>query len=704
MATRPGGPTTDICRVGLDAHSPRADHPCKDMPTAPLFPPLRGSLCRAAIVALRGACVIGLVAYVTRAILWPHSSGALAQHIFEDAIFNGLLVAGALLCLLRGLWIRQERAAWLTLGTGLGAWAAGTILFSADPGIVTGHSFPTAADILWIAFYPAAFLALGLLVRGRTRQFYASLWLDGLIGALAISALAAQFVLPPIVAGTGGDATTVIADLIYPLGDLLLAAFVVGVFGVVGWRPGPVLGTVGAGLLLSAGADGFSLYSAATGGMGSGLFDVLWPASAVVLGWSAWQPTRPSPNVTLDGRRLLAMPWLFGLCALGLLVQRAFGAVHPAAYALAVATVIGVLARMSLTFSENLKLVARSRAEALTDALTGLGNRRSLLLDIDDAARMAGPHERYAVLLFDLNGFKGYNDSYGHPAGDALLARLGDRLVIAVDGRGRAYRLGGDEFCVLARIGDETADDLAAVSIAALCEVGDGFSVSTACGIAVLPDEAQDTSAALAIADRRLYEDKGGGRPAGEQDSTREVLLQVLREREPDLHQHLHGVASLAREVGWAFGLPAEELDVVVRAAELHDVGKVAVPDAILHKPARLEPAERKIIERHSEIGERIIAVAPGLRPVARIVRSSHERWDGTGYPDGLAGEQIPLGARIVAVCDAFDAMTSNRPYQAGIDADSALEELARHARTQFDPVVVTIFTRLMARSRQVAA
>jgi two-component system cell cycle response regulator len=674
------------------------------MSTAPHFPPHRGSLRRATVTGLRTASCVALLLYAARAMLWPHGGGVLGKHLFEDAIFNGLLLAGALLCLLRAAWVPQERAAWLVLGSGLGTWAAGTILLTADPAAVTGHGFPTAADVLWIAFYPAAFLTLGLLVKRRTRQFYPSLWLDGLVGALAISALAAQFVLPPIVAGTDGPTATVIADLVYPLGDLLLVAFVIGVFGVVGWRPGPILGTVGAGLLLSSVADGASLYSSATGAAGSGVFDVLWPASAVALGWAAWQPTRPAPNVTLDGRRLLVMPWVFGLAALALLVQRAFGPVHPAAYALAVATTAGVLLRMSLTFSENLRLVARSRAEALTDALTGLGNRRSLLLDVDDAARMAGPHHRYAVLLFDLNGFKGYNDTYGHPAGDALLARLGDRLVAAVAGQGRAYRLGGDEFCVLSRIDDGTPDLLAEEAINALCEHGEGFSVTTACGISILPDEAQDTSGALALADQRLYENKSGGRTSGEPDSTREVLLQVLREREPDLHEHLHGVATLAREVARAFGLPAEELDTIVRAAELHDVGKVAVPDAILHKPARLDPAERRIIERHSEVGERILAVAPALRPVARLVRASHERWDGTGYPDGLAGEQIPLGARVVAVCDAFDAMTTDRPYQAGIDPESALEELVRHAGTQFDPAVVAVFARLIVRTHRVAA
>ncbi|HEY4098695.1 MAG TPA: HD domain-containing phosphohydrolase [Baekduia sp.] len=652
---------------------------------------------------LRVASLLGLAGYAVYAVFGLH--GHVADRLFDDYVFNGLIVVGALLCLARGLWASEERAAWLVLGTGLGCWAAGTILFSLDPSIVTDHGFPTVSDLLWIVFYPAAFLTLGLLVRGRTRQFYASLWLDGLTGALTVAALAAQFVLPPIVEGTGGSLSSVVADLVYPLGDLLVAAFAVAVFGLAGWRPGRVLGTVGLGFLLSAGADGLSLYSSATGSAGSGIFDVLWPASAVVLGWAAWQPTRPSPNVVLDGRRLLVMPWAFAACALVLLVQRAFGPVHPVGYVLAVAAIVTVLVRMSLTFSENLVLVASSRTEALTDALTGLGNRRSLLLDVDDAVRMAGPRDRYALLLFDLNGFKGYNDTSGHPAGDALLARLGERLQAAVTAHGRAYRLGGDEFCVLARLHHTTAGALADAAVAALSERGDGFEVTTACGTTLLPDEAQDTSSAIALADRRLYADKGtGGRRNDDPGSTRDVLLQVLREREPDLHEHLHGVAELARDVGRSFGLSAEDLDTVVRAAELHDVGKVAVPDAILHKPARLDPAERAVIQRHSEVGERILAAAPALRPVARIVRSSHERWDGSGYPDGLAGEEIPLGARIVAVCDAFDAMTSDRPYQPRTNVDAALDELVRHAGTQFDPQVVAVFAAQIAHSTQVAA
>ena len=139
-------------------------------------------------------------------------------------------------------------------------------------------------------------------------------------------------------------------------------------------------------------------------------------------------------------------------------------------------------------------------------------------------------------------------------------------------------------------------------------------------------------------------------------------------------------------------------------ATELHDIGKVAVPSAILDKPGRLDPDEWDFIARHTLIGERILGAAPALRPVARLVRSSHEHFDGNGYPDAIAGDEIPLGARIVSVCDAYDAMTSERPYQRSLTPVDALEELRRCAGTQFDPAVVEAFCRVSNRATADAA
>jgi HD-GYP domain-containing protein (c-di-GMP phosphodiesterase class II) len=167
-----------------------------------------------------------------------------------------------------------------------------------------------------------------------------------------------------------------------------------------------------------------------------------------------------------------------------------------------------------------------------------------------------------------------------------------------------------------------------------------------------------------------------------------------LREREPDLHHHLREVGRLAVAVGRRLDLNAEEIDELRRAAELHDIGKAAIPDGILQKPGPLDNREMAFIHKHTLIGERILATAPALAPIARLVRASHERWDGAGYPDGVGGEDIPLGARIVAVCDAFDAMISDRPYASAMPADAAIEELWRVAGSHFDPRVVENFER----------
>ena len=207
----------------------------------------------------------------------------------------------------------------------------------------------------------------------------------------------------------------------------------------------------------------------------------------------------------------------------------------------------------------------------------------------------------------------------------------------------------------------------------------------------ILPHEARDATLAMKIADQRMYAHKEDRRSSATRQ-TRDILLQVLQEREPDLGEHLKGVAQLAMGVGTRLSLLSEELDEVVRAAELHDVGKMAIPDEILHKPGPLTDAEWSFVRQHTIIGERILGAAPALLAVAKLVRASHEHWDGSGYPDGLAGEAIPLGARIVAVCDAFDAMTTSRPYRDAMSVEDALAEIRACAGTQFDPTVVEAF------------
>jgi two-component system cell cycle response regulator len=189
----------------------------------------------------------------------------------------------------------------------------------------------------------------------------------------------------------------------------------------------------------------------------------------------------------------------------------------------------------------------------------------------------------------------------------------------------------------------------------------------------------------------RMYEDKERRRMGPRRQATR-ALMQALVERDAGLHDHVEGVQSLATAVALRLGLPPAEVERVRLGALLHDVGKIAIPDSILRKPGPLSEAEWILMRRHTLIGQRILERAPALSDVALLVRASHERLDGAGYPDGLAGAAIPIGARIIAVCDAFDAMVSTRSYRAALDEPTALAELRRCAGTQFDPRVVELF------------
>jgi diguanylate cyclase (GGDEF)-like protein len=344
--------------------------------------------------------------------------------------------------------------------------------------------------------------------------------------------------------------------------------------------------------------------------------------------------------------------------------------------------------------AENGHLLYASREEALSDALTGLGNRRAMIADLSAAVDPTHPQPTILV-LFDLDGFKAYNDGFGHPAGDALLELLGHRLQRAVAPEGAtAYRMGGDEFCILAPADDPGRVVWAAWS--ALSERGEGFEVGCSYGVAEIPEEAASVEAALRVADRRLYEDKASGRPSGEHQSA-DMLLALIDERGAGLREHAEGVARLAELTAERLGLSEEEILEAGLAAKLHDVGKDAIPAAVVSKPGSLNPAEQRVIERHTLIGERIIRAAPDLVPVAMLVRSSHERFDGTGYPDGLRGEEIPIGARVLAVCDTYDAMVTDRVYQNRVSPMDALAELRRCAGTQFDPRVVEVFCSLQS-------
>ena len=388
---------------------------------------------------------------------------------------------------------------------------------------------------------------------------------------------------------------------------------------------------------------------------------------------------------------LTALPVAIASLALALLVADHF-LPTPLALGLAAVAIFVIFVRLYLTSRTNSRLLARSRLEAATDSVTGLGNRRQLSADLAAELVHLDPERPLMLTLFDLDGFKLYNDTFGHVAGDQLLGRLGARLSAVVQGNGVAYRIGGDEFCALWNR-SETGVSAAVIEAAfgALSERGEGFTVGCSYGSVLLPNEATDPIEAERIAGGRMYARKDADRgSAGRQSS--DVLLRALRERSSSLVMHLGSLAELACETARRLGVPEDDLETVRQTALLRDVGKVAIPDEVLSKPGSLDDREWEYMKGHTIIGERIISAAPALAVVARSVRSTHERYAGGGYPDGLVGDEIPLIARIVTVCDAYDAMITKRPYKHARSSSAAITELRRCSGTQFDPTVVEAF------------
>jgi diguanylate cyclase (GGDEF)-like protein len=614
--------------------------------------------------------------------------------IFENWVYDALLLGAAGACLLRAALFRRERLAWTLLGLALAVWTMGEIYYEVVLSSADSIPTPSPADAGYLLFYPIAYGGLIVLMRERIGSFSVARRLDAVIVGAAVAALTAALALQPIVnaSTSAGDTLAVATNLAYPVCDLTLLALVATAAALDGWRLGARWLVLASGLVVLAISDVVYLLQAAEGSyVEGGVLDALWPLGALLIAAAAWlaPPRRRQRSARRStGLRQILVPVTGALVAIGIQAAERFTTVPPVAAVLSLVTLLAVVARMALSFRENLSHLALSTHQALTDSLTGLGNRRKLMTDLDETtARPREAGEVCLMVVFDLDGFKAYNDAFGHPAGDALLGRLGGRLEEFIAGRGRAFRLGGDEFAVLAECTVAQVDGLVGGATASLGERGDGFLVTASQGSVLIPTEAAGKEAALQLADRRMYANKSRERASAGTQS-RDVLLTALREESPALHDHLAGVAELAAGVAEELGLDAEERDEVRRAAELHDVGKMAIPDAILSKPGPLDQAEWEFIRKHTLIGERIIGAAPALVPVARLVRSSHERWDGGGYPDGLAGEAIPLGSRIIAACDAYEAMVGERPYSVAMVAARALEEMDNGAGRQFDPRV----------------
>ena len=588
----------------------------------------------------------------------------------------------------------SARTGWLLLACAFAVQLAGAIgqvaYESAGP-----VPFPSLIDIPYLGFYALLFAGLLSFPSGRLAgvmrlRFSLDLAIVALGGGLAVA-----IVIPTRLTQLGQHPLNDALMLAFPAGDLL----VLGAIGAILLRRTNIASAVPL-RLLAAGIVCFVASKLIVMGSASHFqtghdFDAVWLVGIGLFAVAA--ASEPGAEVyaaVSDAERPAAAwaPYLAMLVAGGLLIadHRSLLVVT-----MAVAIIVLACARQMLT-STDLTGVQRLRSHDDTrDRLTGLPNRRQLITDLQTAIETASPTAQRTLVLFDLDGFKGYNDTFGHPAGDQLLVRLARQLRDTLPASGRAYRLGGDEFCALVSRSALSADEIGELGAAALSEHGTGFTILASAGAVTLPAEAADVASALHAADRRMYAAKHSRSSTSVASQMRDVLLAAIAEQsesiiqQTELTEHMLDVGTFARDVARQMDLEPEQIELTLRTGELHDVGKIAIPESILHKPGPLNDDEWLFVRKHTLIGERVLGAAPALGPVAKLVRSTHERFDGGGYPDGLIGEQIPLPARIVFACDAYHAMVADRPYAPGVSEAEVRDELRRHAGTQFDPRVV---------------
>ena len=374
---------------------------------------------------------------------------------------------------------------------------------------------------------------------------------------------------------------------------------------------------------------------------------------------------------------------------------------------------VGPLVAIAL-YQRSVHSALKAMRLALTDPLTGLGNHRHfherLQHDLDKAQEEGFP---LTLCLLDIDNFKQVNDSYGHPTGDKVLAQVAARLRQG----GEAFRLGGDEFALLLPRRDEHEGLSIARSIIermSETEIDLGEVLNMSAGVATYPQHGVERSELVRVADSALYVAKEQGkntvrvyrpdvieiaelrRLAEGPDRAARLraaasLAHAVDARDAYTGSHSYMVGELAARVAKRMGLDSESIELTRLAGSLHDLGKLAIPEEILRKPGPLNEAERLVLERHPQIGYRMLD-SLGVEPVATWVLHHHERWDGKGYPEQKAGPEIPLGARILFVADAYDAMTTDRVYRGRLSHDRAIAELERCAGTQFDPGVVAAF------------
>jgi two-component system, cell cycle response regulator len=630
----------------------------------------------------------------------------------------------------------QARLPWLLLAASQAAYAAADVAFHSAHYMLDGSgSYPSAANLVYLGHYPLAVAGLALLVRRRTAGRDLPGLLDAAVIAVAAALLSWQFVISVQVReDESGLAKLACAG--YPVMDLALLAVALRLMLAAGRRP-PAFHLLLASLLATFGADTAFLLQMLHGNYHVGnLLDAVWLAGSLALGGAALHPTmirlgEPAPprRATLGAGRFVVLMAAVLLAPAALLYQSAR---HH--YADIPVTALACAVLFGLTIARMAGLVNDQRRLAVTDGLTGLHTRRfveaQLALEVARARRTGGA---LGFFIVDVDNFKSINDRYGHPAGDTALVELAARLRAVARPGDVLARYGGEEFALL--VPGARADELRGIAerlrewvagspIAVCAETYVGVTVSV--GAAGYPLSSVDGPGAaasvddlVAVADRALNRAKAmgrnrvvvgqpgaglaapellavPGRDAAMADFLRHVADQVDARLSPQ--EHSSAVGRWARLLAVELGHDEATVTRAELAGRLHDIGKIILPEGLLAKPTRLSEEEWRLLRQHPVHGARLAGLVPELGDVADVIRQHHERFDGTGYPDRLGATAIRPEARILAICDSWAAMRSDRAYQARLSHEAAREELRLGRGTQFDPDIVDLFLDLLDR------
>lgn len=621
----------------------------------------------------------------------------------------------------------RTASAWRWLALSIGSLAAAFIARLVYQGTGGGVPFPSLVDVFFLAFYPL-FLAgvLRFPTGSRSRHGSATLALDVVTAGLGGACVIWYLVLGPTVTSRGDLLPTLVAGA-SPVGDLLqlfgLTYVFLRTYALVTRRPITLLLAGTCAAVVSDVMYGWlSLHPDARG---SAIPNVGWMAGFLLYMLAAMSQDHERLEEQHErSRRATWLPYLAPVVIFGLLiyVQRD-AAFFPDLSILMIAALVGgiVLSRQFLAQRDLIAAHRQLAAVATTDPLTGLPNHRALAAAIDQEL---GRSERYehtcAVLFFDVDHFKRLNDSAGHAAGDAALSELARLSLKALRTIDTVGRWGGEEFVAILPEIDHlgamaSAERLRATIAEHRFGAETGLHCTVSVGVAVYPENGRVRSELLEAADRAMYGAKRLGRnqtlsaadpalralPSSAEyndsaSSAAEALGALVAARDTGTGSHSNQVAVLAERVALTLGCSLVQAHGVYLAAKLHDIGKVAIADAILRKPGALTPEEWELMKQHPTIGADIVQSIGHLADLAPIIRAHHERYDGAGYPEGLEADEIPIEARIVGVADAFDAMISDRPYRAGMKLEQAREELRRCAGTQFDPTVIAALDRIL--------